>query len=258
MLVTADDQIVCRRPYQDAHSRRVAVSPGARVIAMPTSRSAASEQHDLRATARAFFAKHSDEPAVRSVMMTTDGYDPDLWRLMADQLGLQALLIPSVYGGADFRFVDVQVVVEEMGRALVCAPYLSSAVLVVHALLASGDADRCAELLPGIADGTRIGALAFTDASGCWEATTGEVHAHHGRHGWTLSGRRRFVLDGALGDQIRGELAQNTGLAVRAAGGSTQARVGGDARSGDHVESDAAGNEAIAKVMLAMILRVLK
>jgi alkylation response protein AidB-like acyl-CoA dehydrogenase len=164
--------------------------------------SAASEQDDLRATARAFFAKHSDEPAVRSVMMTTDGYDPDLWRLMADQLGLQALLIPSVYGGADFRFVDVQVVVEEMGRALVCAPYLSSAVLVVHALLASGDADRCAELLPGIADGTRIAALAFTDTSGCWEATTGEVHAHHGRHGWTLRGCRRFVLDGAVGDTI--------------------------------------------------------
>ena len=118
--------------------------------------SAASEQDDLRATARAFFAKHSDEPAVRSAMTTTDGYDPVLWRLMADQLGLQALLIPAVYGGADFRFVDVQVVVEEMGRALVCAPYLSSAVLVVYALLASGDADRCAELLPRIADGTRI------------------------------------------------------------------------------------------------------
>jgi alkylation response protein AidB-like acyl-CoA dehydrogenase len=169
---------------------------------MSNARSAASEQDDLRDTARAFFAKHSDEPAVRSAMTTTDGYDPDLWRLMADQLGLQALLIPSVYGGADFRFVDVQVVVEEMGRALVCAPYLSSAVLVAYALLASGDADRCAELLPRIADGTRIGALAFTDAGGRWEATTGEVHAHHGRHGWTLKGRRRFVLDGAVADMI--------------------------------------------------------
>src|ERR1700752_4439341 len=101
MLVTADDQTVCTRAYQDAHSRRVAVSPGARVIAMSTAkstakstaRSTASEQDDLRATARAFFAKHSDEPAVRSAMTTIDGYDPDLWRLMADQLGLQALLI---------------------------------------------------------------------------------------------------------------------------------------------------------------------
>src|SRR3984957_12090856 len=78
-------------------TNNLAVSSGARVFAT----SAASEQDDLRATARAFFAKHSDEPAVRSVMMTTDGYDPDLWRLMADQLGLQALLIPSVYGGGD-------------------------------------------------------------------------------------------------------------------------------------------------------------
>jgi alkylation response protein AidB-like acyl-CoA dehydrogenase len=172
------------------------------VIATSTARSAASEQDGLRATARAFFAKHSDEPAVRSAMTTTDGYDPDLWRLMADQLGLQALLIPSTYGGADFRFVDVQVVVEEMGRALVCAPYLSSAVLAVYALLASGDADRCAELLPRIADGTRIAALAFTDAGGRWEATTDEVHARNGGNGWTLKGRRRFVLDGAVADTI--------------------------------------------------------
>jgi alkylation response protein AidB-like acyl-CoA dehydrogenase len=161
-----------------------------------------SERDELRATARAFFAKHSSEPAVRETMATPHGHDPVLWRLMADQLGLPGLLIPPAYGGAGFGFADAQVVIEEMGRALVCAPYLGSAVLVVHALLASGDADRCAELLPPIADGSRIAALAFTDDAGRWEATSDDLHAHPGPHGWSLNGRRRFVLDGAAAETI--------------------------------------------------------
>ena len=93
LLASAASRVAEAPPYASIslinRTNNWAVSSGARVIAT----SAASEQDDLRATARAFFAKHSDEPAVRSVMMTTDGYDPDLWRLMADQLGLQALLI---------------------------------------------------------------------------------------------------------------------------------------------------------------------
>ena len=104
------------------------------------------EQRELRGTAREFFELHSGEIAVRSTMQTPDGFDRRLWHLMADQLGLPGLLIPEEFGGAEFAFTDVQIVLEEMGGALVCSPFLSSAVLAVQALLASRDRERCARI----------------------------------------------------------------------------------------------------------------
>jgi alkylation response protein AidB-like acyl-CoA dehydrogenase len=164
--------------------------------------SAACQQNDLRATARQFFTKHSGESAVRSTMATADGYDPKLWRMMVDQLGLPGLLIPPAYQGAGFPLADVQIIAEEMGRALVCAPFLSSSVLAVQALLGSGDAGHCAALLPGIADGSRIATLAFTGPAGRWTPTDDAVSAQPRGQVWTLSGRRRLVIDGALADVI--------------------------------------------------------
>jgi alkylation response protein AidB-like acyl-CoA dehydrogenase len=160
------------------------------------------EQRELRSTAREFFEKHSDEAAVRSAMETPQGFDRTLWQMMADQLGLQALLIPEEFGGAEFAFTDMQIVLEEMGRALVCSPFLSSAVLAVQALLASGDRDRCTELLPPIADGSLIVALAFADRLGHWNPADDSVHAERREGRWTLTGSRRFVLDAAAADVI--------------------------------------------------------
>ena len=103
-------------------------------------------------------------------METADGFDRALWLAMANELGLQGLAIPDEFGGAGFSFSDLQIVLEEMGRALVCAPFLASAVLAAHALIASGDTGACRDYLPGIADGTVIATLAFTDRRGRWSA----------------------------------------------------------------------------------------
>jgi alkylation response protein AidB-like acyl-CoA dehydrogenase len=160
------------------------------------------ELRDLRLTARGFFAKYSDEQAVRSTMDGKEGYDRALWAAMADQLGLQGLLVPEKFGGTGFGFKHLQIVMEEMGRALVCAPYLSTAVLAVSALLASRDDDRCAQLLPGIADGSSIAALAFTDRRGRWAACDDHVRATADGSGWTLTGSMHYVLDGAAADIV--------------------------------------------------------
>jgi len=160
------------------------------------------ERQQLHSTSRGFFEKHSGEEAVRFTMETPSGYDRALWELMAGQLGLQGLLIPEEFGGSAFGFTDMQIVLEEMGRALVCAPFLSSAVLAVRALLASGDDDRCADLLPGIAGGTSIVALAFTNRQGQWDPEDGAVTAHERSGGWTLQGKRWFVLDAAGADVV--------------------------------------------------------
>jgi len=102
-----------------------------------------SDQRVLRTTARDFFEKYSDESAVRSAMETDEGFDRALWSRMADELGLQGLLVPDRFGGNELGFVQLQIVMEEMGRALVCAPFLSSAVLSVAALATGAGASVC-------------------------------------------------------------------------------------------------------------------
>ena len=83
------------------------------------------DQDELRRMVNRFLAEKSPETAVRELMATEDGYDPAVWSQMAEQLGLQALIIPEEFGGAGFTYVELIVVLEEMGAALLCAPYLS-------------------------------------------------------------------------------------------------------------------------------------
>jgi alkylation response protein AidB-like acyl-CoA dehydrogenase len=160
------------------------------------------EKNELRSTARKFFEKYSSEAAVRATMETAEGYDRAVWLAMAAELGLQGLAIPEEFGGAGFRMSDLQIVLDEMGRALVCGPFLASAVLASRALMASGDTGACQDYLPGIADGTLIATLAFTDRRGRWSADSAEVTAELGADGYTITGSRHFVLDGCVADVI--------------------------------------------------------
>jgi alkylation response protein AidB-like acyl-CoA dehydrogenase len=172
------------------------------------------EKNELRSTARKFFEKHSGEAAVRIAMETADGFDRALWLAMANELGLQGLAIPDEFGGAGFSFSDLQIVLEEMGRALVCAPFLASAVLAAHALIASGDTGACRDYLPGIADGTVIATLAFTDRRGRWSADSSEVTAELADDGYTVTGARHFVLDGSTADVIFVSAHTDTGVSL--------------------------------------------
>src|ERR1700691_4161362 len=127
------------------------------------------EQEELRTVVRRFLAEKSPETEVRRLMETTEGYDPAVWRQMADQLGLQSLTIPEEFGGSGFSYVELVVVLEEMGAAFLCAPFFSTVVLAANAVLTSGD-DKAAEyLLPGIASGETIGTLAITEDNGRWD-----------------------------------------------------------------------------------------
>jgi alkylation response protein AidB-like acyl-CoA dehydrogenase len=121
---------------------------------------------------------------------------------MADQLGLQALFVPERFGGAGFRFVELQIVCEEMGRALLCAPFLSSSVLATAALLTSGDDAACERYLPGMADGSTIATLAVTESSGSWDADDVTVGAVPDGDGYLLTGEKVYVLDGAVADLV--------------------------------------------------------
>ena len=161
------------------------------------------EQEELRRFVRQFLEAKSPESEVRRLMATEEGYDPDVWRQMAEQMGLQGLIVPEEFGGSGFGFIELVVVLEEMGRALLCAPYFSSVVLAAGTLLQSGDEAAKKELLPGIASGETIATLAFTEESGRWgeDGITMGATAD-GDGGWTLQGAKLYVLDGHVADLI--------------------------------------------------------
>jgi alkylation response protein AidB-like acyl-CoA dehydrogenase len=154
------------------------------------------EQEELRKSVRRFLEDKSPEAEVRRLMETTEGYDPAVWSQMAQQLGLQGLAIPEEYGGSGYTYVELIVVLEEMGRALLCAPYFSTVALAANALLASGDDAAKKEHLPGIASGDTIATLALCEDSGRWDEAGITLAASRSGDGWTLDGHKSFVLDG--------------------------------------------------------------
>src|ERR1700736_3082318 len=138
------------------------------------------EQLELRATVPDFLARKSGEETVRQLMATPVGYDPAVWRQLSDQLGLVGLAVPEEYEGAGFGYVELGIVFEEMGRALLCAPYLSSVALATEALLRCTDEAARKDLLPGLATGQITGTLALLEQPGRWDAAGRETHARRG------------------------------------------------------------------------------
>jgi alkylation response protein AidB-like acyl-CoA dehydrogenase len=135
-------------------------------------------------------------------METTEGYDPAVWSQMANELGLQSLIIPEEYGGQGFTYVELTVVLEEMGRALLAAPFYATVALATNAILHSGDEAAKKELLPGIASGETIATLAFTEPNGKWDLSGIEATATQAGDGWTIDGTKMFVLDGHVANLI--------------------------------------------------------
>jgi alkylation response protein AidB-like acyl-CoA dehydrogenase len=180
------------------------------------------EQEELKRSVRRFLDDKSPMAEVRRLMETSQGYDAAVWAQMGSQLGLQALAIPEDYGGAGFSYVELVLVLEEMGRSLLCAPYLSTVALGANALLTSGDEQAKLDLLPSIAAGEAVATLALTEDSGHWdlEAVTTQAAASGGS-GWTLDGHKSYVTDGHVADLIL--------VAARAPGGLSLFVVDGDA-----------------------------
>ena len=179
------------------------------------------EQEELRKSVRRFLEDKSPSAEVRRLMETTEGYDPDVWNQMGQQLGLQGLHIPEEYGGSGYSYVELIVVLEEMGRALLAAPYFSTVALAANAILASGDDSAKKELLPGIASGETIATLAFTEDSGRWDEEGITMTASKSGDSYTLDGSKMFVIDGHTANLLI--------VAARTDGGVSLFAVDGDA-----------------------------
>ncbi len=179
------------------------------------------EQEELRKTVRAFLEAKSDSAAVRAQMETEQGFDPAVWAQMGEQLGLQGLAIPEEYGGSGFSSVEAAIVFEEMGRALLCAPYYATVALAANALLQVGDEAAKQEYLPGIAAGETVATLAFTEESGRWDPEGIEMQASADGDSYRLSGTKMYVVDGHTAGLIL--------VAARTAEGLSLFAVDGDA-----------------------------
>ena len=180
------------------------------------------EHEELRATVRAFLADRSDEATVREQMATERGYDPEVWTQMAEQMGLAGLIIPEQHGGAGYTYVELLIVMEEMGRALLCAPYLGTAVFATNALLHCADETTQKELLASIAAGELTATVAHAEPNGRWDLGGIELSATRSGDDWTLSGSKAWVLDGHTADVIL--------VAARSDAGLSLFRVAGDAQ----------------------------
>ncbi len=180
------------------------------------------EQEELRRSLRRFLEDKSSSAEVRRLMETDEGYDPAVWTQMAQQLGLQGMTIPEEFGGAGFGQVELMLVQEEMGRALLCAPYFATVALATNALLVSGDDTAKKELLPGIAEGETIATLAVAEDSGLWDYDHIATRATKGSDGgYVLDGAKAFVLDGHVASLIL--------VAAQAPGGPSLFAVEADA-----------------------------
>jgi alkylation response protein AidB-like acyl-CoA dehydrogenase len=177
------------------------------------------EQDELRRMVRAFLAETSPEAEVRRLMETPEGYDAAIWRRLAGELGLTGLAIGEEYGGAGYGFVELGVVLEEAGRALLCAPLLSSVVLAGSMLANLDDEAARREYLPGIAGGETTATLALTEGGGRWDARGVQLAATRGSQGWTLDGTKTFVLDGWSATLILVAARTGAGVSVFAVDG---------------------------------------
>ncbi len=159
------------------------------------------EQELLRSTARKFFENECPSAVVRTLMDTPEGMTPELWGKLAEQ-GWLGLVLPEALDGMGLGLVDLVVLLEEMGRAVLPGPYFSTVLLGGLAILEAGSDEQKKEWLPAIASGDKRVTLAWMEPS----ATSGPdgvtLPATSKGTGYRLSGTKLFVPDAHTADAV--------------------------------------------------------
>jgi len=162
-----------------------------------------STEHDeLRQVIREFLREQSPSSEVRRLMEAGESRDDQVWSLLSEQLGLTGIAVPERFGGAGYGPVELGIVLEEMGAALLVAPYFATVALAGQALTASGDEEAMARWLPGIADGSLTATLAVGEESGSWDLAEVAATAVSAGDAWSVTGTKLFVIDGHTADLL--------------------------------------------------------
>ena len=171
------------------------------------------EQELLRQEVRKFLDAHAPLEQVRKLMETPDGFSRDHWKQIGE-LGWLGLTLPEAHGGAGLGWVDLVVVLEEMGRTLFPSPFLGATIGATAVREAGSDAQR-SRWLPALADGSAIASLAWLEPSDRMDAAGVEATATPSSDGFVLSGVKEQVLDAHVADRF--VVAVRAGGAVRLA-----------------------------------------
>jgi alkylation response protein AidB-like acyl-CoA dehydrogenase len=159
------------------------------------------EQELLRATARKFLETECPSEFVRTRMAEPAGITDEFWGKLAEQ-GWLGLIYPEQYGGAGLGFVDLTVLMEEMGRAVMPGPFFSTVLLGGLTILEAGSDAQKKEWLGKISEGQAKATLAFTEPNARWDAAAVTVTARESGGTFKLDGTKLFVLDAHLADVL--------------------------------------------------------
>ena len=154
------------------------------------------EQKMIRDTAQAFLAEISSSGAIRSAMETEQGFDDKVWQRICEEMYWQAIHIPEEYGGMGLGYVDLVVMLEQMGRYLLCSPFFSTVCLGVNALIVAGTDEQKQAYLSQICEGSLTATLAYTGNNGKWDASAVQGIAQTKANDYVLNGTYRYVPDG--------------------------------------------------------------
>ena len=160
------------------------------------------DQLILRDMAKGFCDEKSPVERMRTLRDEKDatGFSRELWKEMGE-LGWIGIPFPEELGGSDMGYGELGVVLGECGRVLAPEPFLSTVLLAGNAILLGGSEPLQKEILPEVCSGDRILAMAFQE-SGRFAPYAVETTATRDGDGFTLSGTKRFVLDGGSADQL--------------------------------------------------------
>lgn len=158
------------------------------------------EQTLVRDSARSFLSQKAPVAHLRKLRDTrdADGFSRELWKAFAE-MGFCGILIPESSGGTGLGYVEAGIIMEEIGRNLTPSPFFTTALLGVTALLRDVNAERKAALFPKIASGDLLMALAVDEGAKHAPAATA-LRARRSGNGFTLDGRKSFVVDGHVAD----------------------------------------------------------
>lgn len=160
------------------------------------------EQKMIQDTAQSFLAEHSTSDAIRSVMNTEQGFDKDTWQKICTQMYWQATHVPEEYGGMGLGFVELVIMLEQMGQRLLCSPFFSTVCFGANALIVAGSYEQKQQYLSAMCEEGLTATLAYTGENGNWGADAVEAIVKPQGDGYVINGTYRYVMDGHTADTL--------------------------------------------------------
>jgi alkylation response protein AidB-like acyl-CoA dehydrogenase len=184
------------------------------------------EQKMMVDAVKRFVDKDSPVTRFRELRGSRSGWEPKVWKAMADN-GWLAVSFPEGQGGYGGNFVDTALILEQLGRGLVPEPYIASVVLAGGLLSRLGTEAQVQAFLAPMLEGATSLAFAYAERQGRYEPNDCETTAAKSASGWTLRGEKVWVLNGHQADTI--VVVARTSGSSRDAGGLSLFVVDGDA-----------------------------